>query len=57
MKAILFPGLNDHGIRKNAVDGCSSKSVAFIWVVLVFGEVRWEREKEFCVVQCESMYT
>lgn len=50
MKGILFFGLNDYGIRKNVVDGCLFKSVVFIWVVLVFGEVRWEREKEFCVV-------
>lgn len=56
MKEIIFPSLDDHRIRKNAVGGCSSESFAFIWVLLLFGEVQWEREKEFCVLQCESMY-
>lgn len=44
------------GLEKMHLVVIHLKSFAFIWIFLLFGEVRWEREEELCVLR-ESMYT
>lgn len=44
------------GLEKMHLVVIHLKSFAFIWILLLFGEVRWEREEELCVLR-ESMYT